>query len=124
MPEPANILVVDDESELVWIIEHSLSRAGFQVVTALTGADALQKMRQQRPDLVILDVMLPDIDGLEVCQWMRADASLRTVPVLFLTVLRELEDEIQALDIGGDDFLSKPFDLRELQARVEALLAQ
>ena len=120
----ARICVVDDESDLVWIIGHKLRLAGFQVVTALTGADALQKMRQQRPDLVILDVMLPDIDGLEVCQWMRADASLRTVPVLFLTVLRELEDEIQALDIGGDDFLSKPFDLRELQARVEALLAQ
>ena len=124
MPEPANILVVDDESELVWIIEHSLSRAGFQVVTALTGADALQKMRQQRPDLVILDVMLPDIDGFEVCQWIRANGSLRMVPVLFLTVLQEVHHEIRALGIGGDDFLSKPFDLRELQARVEALLAQ
>jgi len=118
----ARILLVDDEQDLVWAVQHSLTDEGYEVLTAYDGVAALSLARRHRPDLVILDVVMPRLDGLQVCHRLRRDASLAAVPILFLTVRSAIEDRIKALDQGGDDYLVKPFDLRELKARIRALL--
>ena len=116
------ILVVDDEQDLVWAVRHSLSDEGYEVLTAYDGMEALTVARRHHPDLVILDIAMPRLDGLQVCRRLRRDPTLATVPILFLTVRRGIEDRIKGLDEGGDDYLAKPFDLEELKARVRALL--
>ncbi len=108
----ARILVVDDEQDLVWSVAHSLRFAGHEVLTASDGAEGLSQARQQRPDVVILDVAMPCLNGIQVCRHLRADPSLVGLPILVLTVKNEIPD----------DYLTKPFDLRELRVRVEALL--
>lgn len=118
----ACIYVVDDEKDLTWLLEKSLSQEGHQVVCANDGLEALRLIRQRRPDLVILDVMMPGIDGIELHRRMRSDPVLRAVPVLFLTVKGDVKDQIEDFVAGRDEHLAKPFDLRELKARVEALL--
>ncbi len=121
----AYIYVVDDERDLTWLLEKSLSHEGYQVVCANDGVEALQLMRRQRPDLVILDVMMPGIDGIEVHRRLRSDPALSAVPVLFLTVKgAAVKDRIENFQAGRDDYLTKPFDLKELKARIEALLRQ
>jgi len=116
------ILIVDDEKDLVWAVRHSLSDEGYEVLTAYDGVEALTVARGHRPDLVILDIVMPRLDGLQVCHRLRRDPTLAAVPVLFLTVRSAIEDRIKGLDEGGDDYLVKPFDLGELKARVKALL--
>jgi len=116
------ILLVDDEQDLVWAVRHSLSDDGHEVLTAYDGMEALAVARRHRPDLVILDIVMPRLDGLQVCRKMRRDPTLAAVPILFLTVRSAIEDRIKGLDEGGDDYLVKPFDLEELKARVKALL--
>ncbi len=118
----ACIHVVDDEPDVVWAVERGLVRRGHQVVVAHSGLQALELVRRQRPDLIILDILMPGMDGLEVCRRLRTDPTLASVPILFLTAKGEIEDVIRGFEAGGDDYLSKPFDLRELYARVEALL--
>lgn len=118
----ARILVVDDEQDLVWAVRHSLSDEGHEVLTACDGVEALAVARDHRPELVILDVIMPRLDGLQVCRRLRRDPTLAAVPILFLTVCGAIEDRIKGLDEGGDDYLTKPFDLKELKARVRALL--
>jgi DNA-binding response OmpR family regulator len=118
----ARILLVDDEQDLVWAVQHSLGDEGYEVLTAYDGLEALAIARRHRPDLVILDIVMPRLDGLQVCQRLRRDPTLAAVPILFLTVHSAIEDRIKGLDEGGDDYLVKPFDLRELRARVRALL--
>ena len=118
----ARILVVDDEQDLVWAVRHSLSDEGHEVLAAYDGVEALAVANRQRPDLVILDITMPRLDGLQVCRRLRRDATLAAVPILFLTVRSAIEDRIKGLDEGADDYLVKPFDLRELKARVQALL--
>jgi len=116
------ILLVDDEQDLVWAVQHSLSDEGHEVLTAYDGMEALAVARRHRPDLVILDIVMPRLDGLQVCRRLRRDPTLAAVPILFLTVRSAIEDRIKGLDEGGDDYLVKPFDLEELKARVKALL--
>jgi len=116
------ILVVDDEQDLVWALRHSLNDEGYEVLTACDGMEALAVARRQRPDLVILDIVMPRLDGLQVCHRLRRDPTLAAVPILFLTVRSAIEERVTGLDEGGDDYLVKPFDLRELKARVQALL--
>lgn len=116
------ILVVDDEQDLVWAIRHCMSDEGYEVLTAYDGVEALTLARRHRPDLVILDIVMPRLDGLQFCQRMRRDPTLAAVPILFLTVRSTIEDRVKGLDEGGDDYLVKPLDLRELKARVRALL--
>jgi DNA-binding response OmpR family regulator len=116
------ILVVDDEPDLVWAVEYSLRDEGYEVYTARDGVEALAAARGRRPDLIILDIVMPRLDGLQVCQTLRRDPSLAAVPILFLTVRDTIEDLVTALDEGGDDYLAKPLDLRVLKARVKALL--
>jgi DNA-binding response OmpR family regulator len=118
----AQILLVDDEQDLVWALRHSLSDEGHEVLTAYDGVEALTVARRHRPDLVILDVIMPRLDGLQVCRRLRRDPTLGAVPILFLTVRSAIEDRIKGLDEGGDDYLVKPFDLEELKARIRALL--
>jgi DNA-binding response OmpR family regulator len=120
--EPVRILVVDDEEDLVWALRRSLADEGYQVLTAYDGVEALELARRERPDLVILDIVMPGLDGLEVCRRLRRDPTVAAVPILFLTVRSLLEDRVTGLDEGCDAYLVKPFDMRELKAHVRALL--
>lgn len=116
----ARILVVDDEESLTDLIRMALRYEGFEVATAGTGRDALARARDFDPDLVLLDVMLPDMTGLEVCSRLRAGG--QAPPVVFLTARDSTEDKVAGLTIGGDDYVTKPFSLEELVARVRAVL--
>jgi DNA-binding response OmpR family regulator len=118
----AQILLVDDEQDLVWALRHSLSDEGHEVLTAYDGVEALAIARRHRPDLAILDIVMPRLDGLQVCRRLRRDPTLAAMPILFLTQRSAIEDRIKGLDEGGDDYLVKPFNLEELKARVRALL--
>lgn len=118
----ARILLADDEQDLAWIVRHSLGDEGHEVITAYDGAEALAVAQRHRPDLIILDIVMPRLDGLQVCRRLRRDPTLAAVPILFLTVRDAVEDRIKGLDDGGDDYLAKPFDLGELKARIRALL--
>jgi two-component system OmpR family response regulator len=114
------LLLVDDEDNLRSMLEAALRHNGFDVSSAATGREALDAASSERPDLIVLDVMLPDLDGFEVCRRLRTDGS-RT-PVLFLTARDATEDKVRGLTLGGDDYLVKPFSLDELVARVHAVL--
>jgi two-component system OmpR family response regulator len=114
------VLVVDDEENIRFLLDVALRHLGFEVELATTGREAIDKVASTKPDLVVLDVMLPDLDGFEVCRRLRAEGS-RT-PVLFLTARDATEDKVRGLTIGGDDYVEKPFSLEELVARVQAVL--
>lgn len=113
------ILIVEDEPVLLETLEYNLKREGYQVLTATDGWTAVETFRQESPDLVILDVMLPDIDGFEVCRILRRES---TVPILMLTARTDEVDKVVGLEVGADDYVTKPFSMRELLARVKALL--
>ena len=113
------ILIVEDEPTLVATLRYNFEREGFQVVTAADGDAGLEAARSQRPDLVILDVMLPGLDGFEVCRILRREAA---TPILMLTAKTEEVDKVVGLELGADDYVTKPFSMRELLARVRALL--
>ena len=117
--EKNKILVVEDEQTLVETLEYSLRRQGYDVLTAMDGRSALEVARRHTPDLVVLDIMLPGLDGFEVCRVLRQETS---VPILMLTARTEEIDKIVGLEVGADDYLTKPFSMRELVARVKALL--
>jgi len=121
MPK-TRILVVDDEKDLVWAVRQSLSDEDYEVLTAYDGVEALDVARHHRPDLIVLDIIMPRLDGLQVCRRLRRDPTLAAVPILFLTERSTIEARVEGLDEGGDDYLTKPFDLGELKARVRALL--
>jgi len=114
------LLLVDDEDNLRSMLEAALRHSGFEVHPAANGRDALEAVPQVRPDLIVLDVMLPDLDGFDVCQRLRSTGD-RT-PVLFLTARDATEDKVRGLTMGGDDYLVKPFSLDELVARIHAVL--
>ena len=116
------ILVVDDEQDVAEIIERTLQLAGHEVLVAHRGADALGIARQRRPDLVVLDILMPGMSGIDVCRHMRANPDLASIPILFLTAKAEIGDKIEGFEAGADDYLTKPFDPRELELRVRALL--
>lgn len=113
------VLVVEDEPTLVSAISYNLRRSGFDVVSASDGVAGLQAARREHPDLIVLDLMLPKMDGLEVCRRVRAESG---VPILMLTARAEEGDRVAGLDLGADDYVPKPFGMRELVARVRALL--
>jgi DNA-binding response OmpR family regulator len=116
------ILVADDERDLVWALEQSLKDEGYQVLVAYDGLGALRVAKEHCPDLVILDIVMPLLDGLQVCRELRRDVAFSTLPILFLTERGLVRDRVKGLDSGGDDYLAKPFDLVELKARLRALL--
>src|SRR6266487_3360397 len=117
---PMRVVVVDDEQALTDLLSMALRYEGWEVRTAGTGAEAVQVVREFRPDVVVLDIMLPDFDGMEVLRRMRADA--RDVPVLFLTAKDAVQDRIAGLTAGGDDYVTKPFSLEEVVARLRSLI--
>ena len=116
----AKVLVVDDEPYIADLLSTGLRFVGFDVRTAGSGLEALTAVREWKPDLLVLDVMMPDVDGFEVTRRMRADG--RDTPVLFLTARDSVEDKVAGLTIGGDDYVTKPFSLEEVVARVRVLL--
>ena len=116
------ILVVDDEPDAVELIEFNLKGAGFDVVTADDGTEALKKARTFSPDLLILDLMLPEVDGLEVCKILRRDSATAALPILMLTAKAAEIDRVLGLELGADDYITKPFSPRELVLRVKNLL--
>ncbi len=113
------VLVVEDEASLVSTLSYNFRKHGFHVISAKDGVDGLQQARAARPDVVVLDLMLPKMDGLEVCRRLRAESD---VPILMLTARGEELDRVVGLELGADDYLTKPFGMRELMARVRALL--
>jgi len=113
---------VEDEEAIVEVVSRTLRRHGYETASAADGDDALEKAFSLRPDLVILDLMLPKMDGWEVCRRLKADRQTASVPVLMLTARREERDVVEGLEIGADDYMKKPFSLAELAARVKALL--
>ena len=115
----AKVLLVDDEATVVETLGYNLRRAGFQVLTAADGLEALKQAEAGRPDIIILDLMLPELDGLSVCRHLR---QVSDVPILMLTARAGEMDKIVGLESGADDYMTKPFSLGELQARIRALL--
>lgn len=114
------VLVVDDEQSIVTLLKYNIEQAGYQVVVAYDGVQALEKVNEEKPDLVVLDVMLPEMDGIEVCKTIRSDKN--QVPILMLTAKDDEFDRVLGLELGADDYMTKPFSPREVVARVKAIL--
>jgi len=119
---PQKILIVDDDQTILKIEEYNLKKAGYEVITAVNGEEAIRKVQEEKPDLVILDVSMPLMDGYEVCQKIREDRLKSHIPVIMLSVKKEIEDKVKGLKIGADDYIVKPFNPQELLARVEVNL--
>ena len=119
MAAASTILLVDDEEAVQKLLTYPLEREGFRVVPALDGEEALKRFAEERVDLVVLDVMLPKLDGLEVCKRLRAQSS---VPIIMLTARDDEFDKVLGLELGADDYITKPFSIREFRSRVRALL--
>jgi two-component system phosphate regulon response regulator PhoB len=116
------ILVVDDEEDLLELIRYNLSKDGYRVTCVETGEEALQHAGRERTDLIVLDLMLPGVDGLEVCRRLKGEASTRNIPVVMLTAKSEEVDLVTGLEVGADDYVTKPFSPRVLLARIRAVL--
>jgi phosphate regulon transcriptional regulator PhoB len=122
MDTPKHILVVEDEADLVELISYNLKKEGFSVDSAMDGEAALSKIKKGRYDLVVLDLMLPGTQGMELCRILRSDPKTETLPIIMLTAKGEEVDKILGLEMGADDYITKPFSPRELVARVKAVL--
>ena len=118
------ILVADDEEDIRELVSYRLSRSGYEVIGAEDGQDALERAREQVPDLMVLDVMMPRLDGYELTRRLRAEESLRSVPVILLTARSQESDVSRGFEVGADDYLKKPFNPDELVARVRAVLGR
>ncbi|GAB4554779.1 MAG: response regulator transcription factor [Anaerolineae bacterium] len=118
----AHILTVDDEADVLGTLSRALTREGHEIEQALSAQEALTKLSRRIPNLLILDITMPGMDGLTLCQHLRADVRYNELPILFLTAHTQTEDVVAGLDAGGDDYVTKPFELAELTARVRALL--
>ena len=116
------ILVVEDEKDLVDLLSYNLSREGYSVDIATTGAAALDRIKERKPDLVLLDLMLPDVPGTDVCRRVKGDPSTSHIPVVMVTARAEEIDRIVGFELGADDYVTKPFSVRELLLRVKAIL--
>jgi two-component system, OmpR family, alkaline phosphatase synthesis response regulator PhoP len=116
------ILVVDDDKQIVRLIQSYLEKAGYSIFTAFDGEDAMHVIRRERPDLIVLDLMLPKRDGYEITKLLRADSALAAMPILMLTARVDDTDKILGLELGADDYMCKPFNPREVVARVRAIL--
>src|ERR1022692_2112202 len=120
----SKILVVDDEPEAVELVEFNLRQAGYDVLTAADGAEALTKSRAKTPNLIVLDLMLPEMSGLEVCKTLRRDPATAAIPIIMLTAKAAEIDRVLGLELGADDYLTKPFSTRELMLRVKKMLSR
>ncbi|OGW91853.1 MAG: DNA-binding response regulator [Omnitrophica bacterium RIFCSPHIGHO2_02_FULL_63_14] len=118
----AKILIVDDEKTIVEAVKYNLDKGGFRTLVASDGPKALELARQEKPDLILLDWMLPEMDGLAVCRILKQETKTKHIPVIMLTVKSEERDKVMGLETGADDYVTKPFSARELVARVKAML--
>ena len=116
------VLIVDDEENIVELLQFNLVNAGYKVITANNGLDALKKVKENKPDLLLLDLMLPGMDGLDVCKEIKRDKETSKTSIIMLTAKSEELDKILGLELGADDYITKPFSIRELLARVKAVL--
>jgi DNA-binding response OmpR family regulator len=118
------ILVVDDDTDLVELLCFNLKKAGYSIGTAMDGVEALKKARSIQPDLILLDLMLPELDGYAVCEILRRDAATAAIPIIMLTAISSELGRLAGLDCGANEFMTKPFSPRVLVSRVEELLRQ
>lgn len=118
----AKILIVDDEQDIIRLLSFALQAEGYQVITALNGLDALKYVQQERPDIVVLDVMMPGMDGIEVCAELRSKPETAGLPIIMLSALGQVADRVRGLRAGADDYVPKPVNLEELSARIAAIL--
>ncbi len=116
------IVVIEDEDDILEVIAYNLKREGYEVVTSTSGEDGLEKIEKSSPHLVVLDLMLPEIDGIELCRKLKSDPLTRAIPVIMVTAKGEESDVVLGLGVGADDYITKPFSPRELVARVKAVL--
>lgn len=116
------ILIVEDEKDILQLVTLYLEKAGFRTVSAMTGKEGLARVRTEKPDLVVLDLMLPELDGLEVCKQLRSNPETAMLPIIMLTAKAEESDTVIGLELGADDYVTKPFSPKALVARVKALL--
>jgi DNA-binding response OmpR family regulator len=116
--DPATILVIDDQLLNVRVLTHLLTRNNFKVLIAQSGEEALQMIQQQPPDMILLDVLMPGIDGFETCQRLKADSTTQNIPIIFMTALTDVADKVRAFKLGAVDYITKPFQQEELLARV------
>jgi CheY-like chemotaxis protein len=120
----ARLLIVEDDNDISTMLRIYFTGLGFEVDTALRGSIALEKTRQNMPHLIVLDIMLPDIDGFEVCRILRTNTRTSHVPIIFLTQKDERSDKLQGLELGADDYITKPFDIEELKLRVQRAISR
>ena len=118
------ILVVDDEIYIVHILDFSLGMEGYEVLTALDGEQALEKARAEKPDLIVLDIMMPKLDGYETCKILKGDPATRDIPVILLSAKGRNVDQKVGFEVGADDYITKPFSPRKLVERINAILGQ
>lgn len=116
------ILIVDDEEYIVELLRINLKKQGYEPICAYSGTEALEQAQKMRPDLILLDIMMPDMDGLETCRKLREDRMMKKVPIIILSAKSEETDKVIGLGVGADDYMTKPFGIRELMARISALL--
>lgn len=117
-----HILIVDDEADIIELLDYNLRQAGYTVVSARDGASAMAAVRRQRPDLIVLDLMLPDVPGTEICRRLRKEPDTESIPILMLTARAGEIDRVVGFEVGADDYVIKPFSPREIVLRVQALL--
>ena len=122
MSKPKRILVVEDEGDIADLVTYALSKEGYRVVTVSDGAEALSRIRQEPYDLILLDLMLPGLQGTEICRLVRQNPATSSTPIIMLTARTEEVDRVLGLELGADDYVTKPFSPRELSARVKAVL--
>ena len=118
------ILVVDDEIYIVHILDFSLGMEGYEVITALDGEQALEKARAEKPDLIVLDIMMPKLDGYETCKILKAEPETKDIPVILLSAKGRNVDQKIGFEVGADDYITKPFSPRKLVERINAILGQ
>jgi len=115
------ILIVDDEKDYVRVIEQTLTDEGYKVITAFSGKEALEKVRDEAPDLMVLDINMPGMDGYEVCKEIRKDPLYKHLPIVMLTIRRERNDKIKGMNLGSDEYITKPFRPKELLLRIKKI---
>ena len=116
------IFIIEDEPSIIQLVQHNLEKNGFIVLSSVNGNDGLRELKKFQPDLLLLDWMLPDLSGIDICKNIRKDNSFKDLPIIMLTAKGEEEDKIKGLDSGIDDYLTKPFSFNELMARIKAVL--
>lgn len=118
----SQILIIDDEQDILDLLSYNLKKEGFSILTAKDGISAKEAARKTSPDLIILDLMLPGIDGLELCRFLKKDSKTASIPIIMLTAKGQEMDKVTGLEMGADDYVTKPFSIKEIIARVKALL--